>query len=254
MVSRSQRPAKRYASFSAVCQAKWSREAGNPAPPPAGRRPLDALCFEKDGVRLMLAGLRSLQVSLALLVLAQAAAATTVYKTVDADGRVSFSDNPPLPAELADAAAAVQGVQIMRIEVLDYSTPASRPSPLDSARLEAMRETTDRMAADRRERETHRARLRAEAEAARAAANTPRYPTYDEHYYSVHPVYPVRTIVRRGTNLRLPLLGRGHHRLGHVRPPLLPAQRDVASRYNEYPANLVRKHYRGVARREFYGR
>lgn len=70
----------------------------------------------------------------------------TVYKTVDENGVVSFSDAPP-----EDGAAA----ETLRIDV-----PAAQ-SPDDYLKnLEAMRETTDRMAEDRREREKHRAELR----------------------------------------------------------------------------------------------
>ena len=180
--------------------------------------------------------------ALGLLLAGQIAGATTVYKTVDARGRVSFSDQPPA----SDAA----------VEVLDYSMPTVRPSPMDTARLEAMRETTDRMAADRREREAHRAKLRAEARAAQAAANPA--PAYDDYYY------PYRTVARRGGVLRP---GLGHPPLRPrppiarppgLKPPLRPglprATRDIASRYNEYPATLIRKHYKGGARREFYGR
>ncbi len=182
---------------------------------------------------------------LAALLAGPTAMATTVYKTVDEKGRISFSDQPPPAGEA--------------VEVLDYSTPSVTPSEIDTARLQAMRETTDRMAADRREREAHRAKLRTEAAAARTAANP--QPVYADYY-------PNRVIVgRRG------FLGPGYGRppLLHPRPPTLqppiarpPAKpgrpgyplinRDVISRYNEYPATLIRKHYKGGARREFYGR
>ncbi len=191
------------------------------------------------------------------LLLAGQSMATTVYKTVDARGRVSFSDQPP-PAGAA-------------VEVLDYSMPAVMPSALDTARLEAMRETTDRMAADRREREAHRAKLRAEARTAQAAANPT--PIYDG-YYGDH-YYPYRPVVRRGGRYR-PGFGHrpplkpwppiahppiAHPPIAHPpigKPPLRPGYprvtRDVVSRYNEYPATLIRKHYHGAARRVFYGR
>lgn len=180
--------------------------------------------------------------TLGLLLAAAPLGATTVYKTVDERGRVSFSDQPP-PAGAT-------------VEVLHYSVPEVRPSEVVGARLEAMRETTDRMAADRREREAHRAKLRAEARKAQAAANPA--PAYQDYYP------PYRTIVRRGGILRP---GWGHPPLRPVPPnahppdfmaPLRPGlprvTRDIASRYNEYPATLIRKHYKGVARREFYGR
>ena len=71
---------------------------------------------------------------------------TTVYRTVDAQGTVTFSDQPP-----ADAQA-----QVLSIEV----PPPAEPGLLEE-RLEAMRETTARMAADRRARESQRAELAA---------------------------------------------------------------------------------------------
>ncbi len=180
--------------------------------------------------------------ALGLLLAGAPLGATTVYKTVDERGQVSFSDQPP-PAGAA-------------VEVLDYSVPEVTPTALDTARLEAMRETTDRMAADRREREAHRAKLRAEARAALAVANPA--PAYEDYYL------PYRTVVRRGGILRP---GWGYPPLHPVppivrppgfRPPQHPGlpkvTRDIASRYNQYPATLIRKHYKGAARREFYGR
>lgn len=140
----------------------------------------------------------ALLVGLGLALAGPPAVATTVYKTVDEKGRVSFSDQPP-PAGAP-------------VEVLDYNMPTVTPSAMDTARLEAMRETTDRMAADRREREEHRAKLRADARAAQAAANPA--PAYEDYYY------PYR-VVRRG--VYYPGIGRPPHlkpRPPVVRPPL----------------------------------
>ena len=69
--------------------------------------------------------------------------ATTVYKTVDENGVVSFSDSSTQEAE-----------------VVHIATPPVQPAGDQTANLEAMRETTDRMAADRREREKHREELK----------------------------------------------------------------------------------------------
>lgn len=71
--------------------------------------------------------------------------ATTVYKTVDENGVVSFSDS----------SSEGENAQVMHI-----ATPPTQPAGDQAANLEAMRETTDRMAEDRREREKHRAELR----------------------------------------------------------------------------------------------
>jgi hypothetical protein len=77
-------------------------------------------------------------------------ASETVYRTVE-EGVPSFSDTPP-----ADG----RSVQAITIEV----APSAGDELLDQ-RLAAMRETTERMAQDRRERELHRAKLRAEQQA-----------------------------------------------------------------------------------------
>lgn len=90
-----------------------------------------------------------------LLALASCAAladATTVYRVVDEQGVVGFSDTPP--PEGVDA------------ETLQLAVPKS--SAGDSLQqLEAMRQTTDRMVLDRQAREAQRelARLRVAAEA-----------------------------------------------------------------------------------------
>jgi hypothetical protein len=77
---------------------------------------------------------------------AQRALATTVFKSVDENGVTSFSDTAP------DTDAPVETIKI------DVQPP--RDPELSRQNLEAMRETTDRMAKDRREREEQRAELR----------------------------------------------------------------------------------------------
>lgn len=88
-------------------------------------------------------------IPLLLILLFQGTAAqgqATVYKSVDENGVVSFSDTPPANAEDA---------QRMQID-----TPPPSSTGEYQENLEAMRETTDRMASDRREREKHRAQMR----------------------------------------------------------------------------------------------
>lgn len=65
---------------------------------------------------------------------------TTIYRTVNEQGVVEFSDSPP-----------PEGVSAQRLDV-----PHAIPVDTERARanLEAMRETTDRLAADRRARES----------------------------------------------------------------------------------------------------
>jgi hypothetical protein len=109
--------------------------------------------------------------------------ATTVYRVVDDRGVVGFSDTPPL-----DGSAA---------EIMQVSVP--KGSAGDSLQqLEAMRQTTDRMALDRQEREAQRelVRLRAAAEAdAQRQQVVPERVRYEYIYLPTpvaapwHPVY-----------------------------------------------------------------
>ncbi len=128
----------------------------------------------------------------------------TVYKTVDENGVVSFSDM--LPSNSASA------------EVLEI-TPALSKSPEEYAVwLEQMRATTDRMAADRRQREEHRAKLR-ETRARTAAYQAPesRAATADESVY-----YPLVT---------RPYWRRNHRPSPHpiIHPPLRSARLGTGS-------------------------
>lgn len=81
----------------------------------------------------------------ALLALTASAGAQTVYKTVE-DGVPTFSDAPPAEGNA---------------EVIEMRVSPPSDDGLLEERLEEMRVTTDRMASDRREREKHRAELRA---------------------------------------------------------------------------------------------
>jgi hypothetical protein len=80
-----------------------------------------------------------------ILLLSPPLFAQIVYKTVE-DGVTSFSDTPPEDGEA---------------QTLTINPPAPADDGLLDKRLAAMRDTTDRMAADRREREQHRAEMRA---------------------------------------------------------------------------------------------
>ena len=115
---------------------------------------------------------------------------TTVYKTVDEHGVIGFSDLPPkgeVPAE-----------------VIQISTPLPQSPEEHLERLEAMREATERLAADRREREKHRAELR-EIRARTESYQGPEqsdygryadyYPLYTRHY-NRRPSPPYRPVHR----------------------------------------------------------
>ena len=110
----------------------------------------------------------------ALLLLCSTAGLTaTVYKSVDENGVVNFSDTPP-----------PDGVHA---EVLQVSPPTPQSPAEHLERLAAMREATDRLAADRREREKHRAELQ-ELRAKTASYRPPAQPRNTE-YASYYPVY-----------------------------------------------------------------
>ena len=123
--------------------------------------------------------------------------AVTVYKTVDETGHVTFSDQPP---------AGVTATETIHLRVSDRE-----PSALDRERLAAMVAATDRMAADRREREQRRA-------AARERTRKPEpvyYPVVADYGY---PFYGSRVIGRKY----------GYHRPYRPhRPPLLKPGRPV---------------------------
>lgn len=116
---------------------------------------------------------------LALLCTASSHAAT-VYKTVNEDGSTSFSDTKPV----TDAP-----VEKVKINVQESSlTPQQQQQRLDD-----MRETTDRMASDRMEREQQRAELQAKQQ----QPSTSQQPDYTDYMgYSTgdsrYSGYPVR--------------------------------------------------------------
>ncbi|MEE4278508.1 MAG: DUF4124 domain-containing protein [Halieaceae bacterium] len=90
---------------------------------------------------------------LALLALATAVwsvaapvSAQTVYRSIQDDGVTSFSDTPP---------------EARKAEKIVIDTPKPSNDASLEERLATMRETTERMAEDRRERERHRAELKA---------------------------------------------------------------------------------------------
>jgi hypothetical protein len=121
----------------------------------------------------------------------------TVYKSVDEQGVVSFSDTPP--ANPDDA------------ERMQIDTPPASSTGEYEQNLEAMRETTDRMAADRRDREKHRAEMR-ELQARTNAYQQPDYSDRDYNYDDYTQISGYRGYT-----------GSGYYRPGHPgRPPYRP--------------------------------
>jgi hypothetical protein len=149
--------------------------------------------------------------------------ATTVYKSVDESGVVSFSDSVPQEHTLLE-----------EVEI-DVAEPMSGNET--QQRLEDMRETTDRMAADRMAREKHRAEMR-ELQAKTDALREPQYPDYSNYdgypaiytggYYNYRPYYPRR---------HHPGPVRPEHPI--ARPPLRPGH-DGPSIHDNFPAPHIR--------------
>lgn len=149
--------------------------------------------------------------------------ATTVYKSVDDNGVVTFSDSPPEDHTL--------------VEEVEIDIPDSAAGDHAKQRLEDMRETTDRMVADRMAREKHRAELR-ESQARTDALQPPQYEPENDYYPAVYTggygyydyPYPYR---------------RHHYRPDPVhpehpiaRPPLRPVA--TPSYYDDFPAPHIR--------------
>jgi hypothetical protein len=172
---------------------------------------------------------------IALLMLAPGfsgdAAAATVYKTVGADGVVSYSDTRP--------------VQAGEVETLEIDARSPELTETERERLTAMRETTDRMVADRQQREKHRAELRQAQvrEPAQYPAQVyPHNPGSSGAYpYPVYYPYPVRRHGHWGKPSPV-------HPI--ARPPFRPVT-NPGSPGHDYPASLIRRHYNPQVRAAF---
>ncbi len=95
-----------------------------------------------------------------------------MYRTVNEHGVVSFSDTPPVTGE--------------DVETMQIDTPPAQAPDEYLEQLDAMRETTDRMASDRQDREKHRAEVR-ELDARTRSYEAPAVPDYTrtQSYYPV---------------------------------------------------------------------
>ena len=169
--------------------------------------------------------------------------AATVYRTVDDNGVVSFTDIRPAGE--------------VPVETLVIDARAPQVSEAERQRLQDMRDTTDRMAADRMAREKHRAELRQLQAQTQAqyqppqeypADNNPVYWGYSSEYSGYYN-YPARRPWKRRHRPR------PEHPI--ARPPLrLPAQGHSSNIRtslpgNNYPASLVRKSYDPKVRAAF---
>ena len=155
---------------------------------------------------------------------AHGAGAQTVYKSVDESGAVSFSDTPPS----GDTEA----------ETLEINAPPPSSDPTQQANLEAMRETTDRMAQDRREREKHRAEMR-EIQARTAANETARNDNQDyyDDYYPIYTGYNNRRYYNHRPPYRPGFRPKPEHPI--ARPPHRPMPRDIGSNNSQLMRPIV---------------
>ncbi|MGB5441270.1 MAG: DUF4124 domain-containing protein [Gammaproteobacteria bacterium] len=159
------------------------------------------------------------------------ALAATVYRTVDANGVVRFSDSKPE----SDAP----------VETLVIDTPAPQPGDISRQRLRAMREISERMAADRMAREKHRLELRL-LEAQIQPPQQPAYQPDDSPVYFTYPLgysgyynYPPPRSWKRWHRRQ-----REHSITGPSRYRPSQGQRTRARHLitnNDYPASRIRK-------------
>ncbi len=191
------------------------------------------MCLELKTARNRQVRLQKLCALLLASLVAGPVLAATVYKTVDENGVVSYSDTAP---------AIEQEAEVMVIDV-----PAPQDSESAQEQLEAMRETTDRMVADRQQREKHRAEMRklqAESEPQVIEYGAPAsnsgiytgyypYPVYRPGGYRPRPTHPIA---------RPPL---------RPRPPGYPPRGDIISPGHDYPASLIRRGYSPEVRAAF---
>jgi hypothetical protein len=123
--------------------------------------------------------MRNLVVLLIASALAMPAGAQrTVYKSVDEHGVTSFSDEPP------DAGKPVEQI------VLEIDEPDAAAIAAQQERLAALRESNERMAAERRERERQRAALHVPAPPAPAEAQVQVVNRYYTPYGGYQRPYP----------------------------------------------------------------
>ena len=139
----------------------------------------------------------------------------TVYKSVDENGAVSFSDTLPKDSPAVES-----------FEITIHETTSTDSTEL----LEEMRETTDRMAADRRERELHRAEMR---ELQLDTARRQSVPIDPADYNAITYNYSAA-----GSYYRYPLQRPAWPRHSVARPPLRPTNHRIPIEY--FPAPHIR--------------
>jgi len=148
--------------------------------------------------------------------------AATVYKSIDANGVVSYSDTRPAEDTVVETL------------VIDEQSPAATEQA--QQRLQDMRETTDRMVADRMAREKHRAELRQ----LEAQTNTQQSSEDIPDYYDTSPIYPGYYGYPAQRPWRPSYHPRPEHPIAHppLRPPVIQPRPDY-----DYPGSLIRRRY-----------
>jgi len=199
-------------------------------------------------LRLAAVSARVFSIALLLPVFAMPLLAATVYKTVDAKGVVTYSDTPP-----------PEGAEV---ETLVIDVQQAEPSQDAQDQLEAMRETTDRMVADRQLREQHRAEMRKlQSESRPQVVDDSATSGYDGTYTGYYPYnYPYPVYRPRPGHHPGHLPGGGYWpRPGHPiawpplrpRPPVRIPAEDIISPGYDYPASLIRRSYSPEVRAAF---
>lgn len=148
--------------------------------------------------------------------------AATVYKSIDENGVVSYSDTRP--------------AEDIVVETLVIDDQAPSTTEQAQQRLQDMRETTDRMVADRMAREKHRAELRqleAQTNAQQPSQDVP-------DYYDSSPIYTGNYGFPAQRPWRPSHHPRPEHPIAH--PPLRPPGIQPLPDY-DYPGSLIRRRY-----------
>jgi len=149
-----------------------------------------------------------------LIMVATATQGQTIYKAIDANGNIIYSDTPM--------------ENTLLLETLSLQTDASNNSPEEQsqARIDQMAETTERLKGDREDREQLRREEEEQLRARQRAATPPQI--YREEYY--HDYYPYRSYY--------PYTDRYPYRHPHPRRPHYPQEME-SGRYLNNDAILI---------------
>lgn len=154
--------------------------------------------------------------------------AATVYKSVDENGVVTYSDTKP--------------TREVDVETLVIDVQDPELTETEQQRLQDMRDTTDRMVADRQQREKHRAAMREQQARTQTQSAAPDSPGYVIESGSYPLYYPYR-VRRPGWSKPRPTHPIARPPMRPPRPGHPPRPVPYSSSGHDYPASLVRKGY-----------